>query len=46
MVKIRKLLGAILNLRNHRTQISQTDATIKELNRLTKLSIFNTKVSV
>ncbi|WP_161492927.1 hypothetical protein [Candidatus Enterovibrio altilux] len=46
MVQAKKLLGGTLNLRNHTTQISETDAMIKALNKLVRLAIPNTKVIV
>ncbi|ATF08874.1 hypothetical protein [Candidatus Enterovibrio altilux] len=39
MVRVKKLLVGTLNPRNHTTQISEINAIIKSLNKLTKLSV-------
>ncbi|ATF10045.1 hypothetical protein [Candidatus Enterovibrio altilux] len=46
MVRAKKLLVMALSLRNHTTQVSETDAMIEELNKQTRLSMPNTKAIV
>ncbi|WP_150137285.1 hypothetical protein [Candidatus Enterovibrio altilux] len=46
MFQVKKLLVGTLSLRNHTTQISETDSIIEALNKLTELSIPNTKAIV
>ncbi|ATF08839.1 hypothetical protein [Candidatus Enterovibrio altilux] len=46
MVQVKKLLGGTLSLRNHTTHISEINAMIKALNKLTELNILPTKTIV
>ncbi|ATF08639.1 hypothetical protein [Candidatus Enterovibrio altilux] len=46
MVQVKKLLVGILSLMNHITQISETGGMIEVLNKLTRLSMSNTKTIV
>ncbi len=46
MVRVKKFLGRTLSLREHATQISETYAMIKTLNKLIRLGMPKTKVIV
>ncbi|ATF10360.1 Mobile element protein [Candidatus Enterovibrio altilux] len=43
MLRVKKLLGGLLSLRDHNAQIKETYIMIKTLNKLTGLSMLQTK---
>ncbi|ATF09117.1 hypothetical protein [Candidatus Enterovibrio altilux] len=46
MVRVKKLLGRRLSLREHNVQINEAYGMMKALNKLTELGMLHTKVIV